>query len=32
VHTVGCHITLQRMMMEESCRIELGPDPTARFV
>ncbi len=32
VHAVGCHITLQQVMMEESGRVELGLDPTVPFV
>ena len=32
VHAVGCHITLQQVMMEESGRVELGMEPTVPFV
>lgn len=32
VHAVGCHITLQQVMMEESGRVELGLEPTVPFV
>ena len=32
VHSVGCHITLQQVMMEESGRVELGLEPTVPFV
>jgi indole-3-acetate monooxygenase len=32
VHAVGCHITLQQVMMEEAGRVELGLDPTVPFV
>jgi alkylation response protein AidB-like acyl-CoA dehydrogenase len=32
VHAVGCHITLQQVMMEEAGRVELGMDPTVPFV
>ena len=32
VHAVGCHITLQQVMMEEAGRVELGLEPTVPFV
>ena len=32
VNAVGCHITLQQVMMEEAGRVELGLEPTVPFV
>ena len=32
VNAVGCHITMQQVMMEEAGRVELGLDPTVPFV
>ena len=32
VNAVGCHITMQQVMMEEAGRVELGLEPTVPFV
>jgi alkylation response protein AidB-like acyl-CoA dehydrogenase len=32
VNAIGCHITLQQVMMEEAGRVELGLQPTVPFV
>jgi alkylation response protein AidB-like acyl-CoA dehydrogenase len=32
VNAVGCHITLQQVMLEEAGRVELGLEPTVPFV
>lgn len=32
VNAVGCHITMQQLMMEEAGRVDLGLEPTVPFV
>ena len=32
VNAIGCHITLQQLMLEEAGRVDLGMEPTVPFV